>query len=74
MVGEVRGMYGGLRPDELRQLTRKLGRPARKVAQHGTRARYVVGWRKPCCCRANARDEHDRRIALGWYEPVSQVS
>ena len=56
------GMYGGLRPDELRSLARSVLRPARKVAQHGSRARYVnAKCRCAACSGANARYEAERR-------------
>ena len=61
-TGQVLGMYGGLTRADLREVARWLGRPARKVAQHGTRARYVAGCRCPDCTRANARGEHSRRL------------
>ncbi len=55
-TGQVEGMYGGRTPQEIRKYARSLGRPARKAAQHGTRARYV-GWKCKCgpCRAANAR-------------------
>jgi len=58
----VEGMYGGLRPDQLRSLARRLERAARKQAQHGTRARYVKGCRCVGCRAENARREHERRL------------
>jgi hypothetical protein len=64
-VAAVYGMYGGLAPDELRALARSKGLPARKIAKHGTRARYVAPYRCRCdlCVRENARREHERRLA-----------
>lgn len=57
-------VYGGLTPEQLRDLARMIGRPARLVAQHGTRARYVnAKCRCEACRAANARDEHARRTA-----------
>lgn len=58
----VAGMWGGLTPEELRALAREVGKPARKVAQHGTRSRYVAGCHCALCTAANARVEHERRI------------
>jgi hypothetical protein len=58
---EVKGMFGGLTPDELRKLARRQGRPSRRVAQHGTRARYVSGYRCELCKSGNSRSEHARR-------------
>ncbi len=58
----VLGMYGGLTPEELRRLARRKGRPARKIARHGTRARYVAGCHCDLCSQANARGEHERRL------------
>lgn len=58
----VDGMYGGMTPDELRKVARVIGRPARKVAQHGSRGRYV-NYRCRCvaCRAANATSENRRR-------------
>lgn len=64
-TGQVEGIYGGLRPDGLRALARSIGRTGRKVAQHGTRARYV-SWKCRCgpCRTANARYKASRsRVA-----------
>jgi WhiB family transcriptional regulator, redox-sensing transcriptional regulator len=58
----VRGMFGGLTPEELRALAREHGLPARRVADHGTRSRYVVGCRCPRCRRASSDGEHQRRL------------
>ncbi|MGH3272835.1 MAG: WhiB family transcriptional regulator [Streptosporangiaceae bacterium] len=65
-LGSVCGIYAGLTPEELRSLARARERPVRKVAQHGTRSRYVGSrTRAPCRCslcrQANARDEDARR-------------
>lgn len=58
-------MRGGLTPQEQRQLAGELGlvagSPSGRVAQHGTRAKYVTGCHCPPCRRANARGEHARR-------------
>jgi hypothetical protein len=60
----VKGMWGGLTPEELRKLAKAKGLPARKVADHGTRGRYVShGCRCDPCVRANAAAEHGRRLA-----------
>ena len=61
-AGTADGMYGGMTPDELRAVARAISRPPRKVAQCGTRARYVNA-RCRClpCETANARYENDRR-------------
>jgi hypothetical protein len=58
----ARTMRGGLTPDEQRQLARQLQLPTRKMAQHGTRARYVTGCHCDLCRQANKRDEHARRV------------
>jgi Transcription factor WhiB len=58
----VEGMFGGLTPDQLRSLARRIARSSRKVAQHGTRSCYVKGCRCPDCRAANARGEHARRL------------
>jgi hypothetical protein len=58
-------VYGGMTPEALRGLARRLGRTTRKEAQHGTRARYVKGCRCPDCRGANARGEAARRTAKG---------
>jgi hypothetical protein len=65
------GMYGGMDPSELRDLARLLGMPARKVAQHGTRARYV-NFRCRCgpCTRANSEGEAERRSRIAFRTPV----
>jgi Transcription factor WhiB len=58
----VDGMFGGMTPDELRGVARSVARSSRKVARHGTRARYVnYKCRCPPCEAANARYEADRR-------------
>jgi len=64
-VDTVEGIFGGLRPAELRALARKLARTSRKVAQHGTRSGYVAhrkAGQEPCdlCRAANAADKHAR--------------
>ncbi len=71
----VEGMFGGLTPYELRQFARDLELAAGKVAQHGTRARYVSPWDCRCgpCRQANARFEHARRIAGRKPKPERQV-
>jgi hypothetical protein len=53
-------MWGGLTPNELRELARSLGKPSRKVAAHSTRARYVAGRRGEECRRASTIYEHQR--------------
>jgi hypothetical protein len=59
----VIAVYGGMAPETLRDIVRRIGRPARKVAQQGTRARYVSK-RDACRCElcraANQRYEHAR--------------
>jgi Transcription factor WhiB len=69
-VTTVQGMWGGMTPPELRELAREAGRPARKVAAHGTRARYVPphNCRCPECRKSNASEEHQRRLT-GDYVP-----
>lgn len=62
-TGQVCGMYGGLLPAEIRAEARRLGRPTRKAALHGSRSRYVRGCRCPDCTAANARKEYNRRHA-----------
>jgi Transcription factor WhiB len=60
------GIYGGMAPEALRDIARRIGRPTRQVAQHGTRARYVSR-ADPCRCEAcraaNWRYEQARRVA-----------
>jgi hypothetical protein len=63
-VAGVHGMWGGLKPAELRRLARENGYPARIVAQHGTRSRYVAGCHCPACVRSNTRGEHARRTGI----------
>lgn len=62
--GGVAGMYGGLTPRELRDAAAAEGLPTRKVAQHGSRARYV-SWKCRCraCRAANTRDKLKRSRA-----------
>jgi hypothetical protein len=56
------GMYGGMTPDELRDVARKVDRSPRRVAQHGTRSRYVnYKCHCPPCTAANSQGEADRR-------------
>ena len=60
----VVAVSGAMDPDALRDIARRIGRPARKVAQHGTRARYVSktdACRCEACRAVNARGEHARR-------------
>lgn len=67
-LGVVEGVYGGLTPGELTMLARGLGLPARRVAQHGTRSRYVAGACLPdgsrClpCVEAHRIYEAERRL------------
>jgi len=57
-------VYGGMDPDMLRDIARRIGRPTRKTARHGTRAKYVnAKCRCPSCRQANARGEAARRLA-----------
>ena len=65
LTTSVVAVYGGMTPDDLRDLARRVGRTTRKEAQHGTRARYVKGCRCPACRGANARGEAARRTAKG---------
>lgn len=60
-LGVVEGVYGGLTPAELTMLARGLGLPARRVAQHGHRSRYVAGCRCDLCTDAHRIYEADRR-------------
>lgn len=65
----VDGMYGGMTPDQLRAIARTVGRPTRKVAQHGTRARYVnYKCHCPLCRAANAQAESARRAGIAYRE------
>jgi hypothetical protein len=59
----VVAVYGGMTPDLMRDMARRLGRPTEKEAQHGTRSRYVKGCRCQACRRANASSEVARRAA-----------
>jgi hypothetical protein len=62
----VVAVFGGMDPGMLRDIARRIGRPSRKTAQHGTRARYVSrtdACRCELCKAANARGEHARRAA-----------
>lgn len=60
-LGVVEGVYGGLTPAELTMLARGLGLPARRVAQHGHRSRYVRGCRCVLCTDAHRVYEAERR-------------
>lgn len=53
-LGDVAGMYAGYSPSELRTIARARGQADRRVAQHGTRARYVAGCDCGPCLRAHA--------------------
>ncbi len=58
----VDGMFGAMTADQLRSIARALGRAARKVARHGSRARYVnYKCRCVACEAANATYEAARR-------------
>lgn len=57
----VDGMYGGMTPDQLREVARAVARPARKVARRGTRSCYIRQCGHPECRAANARYEAARR-------------
>ena len=61
----VIAVYGGMEPDALRDIARLIGRPTRKTARHGTRARYVGPDKCRCarCRMANSRGEAARRAA-----------
>lgn len=59
---QAKGMFGGLRPDEMRRIARELEMPTRKQARHGSRSRYVAGCRCSHCRTAHAAYEHARRI------------
>jgi hypothetical protein len=59
----VEGMFGGLTPKQLARLARDQGAPLRRMAAHGTRARYVGGCSCDRCVRGNAVGEHERRLA-----------
>lgn len=61
----VVAVFGGMAPDDLRDMARRLGRTARKTAQHGTRGKYVNGCRCKACRGANARGEAARRLTKG---------
>ena len=68
----VDGMYGGMAPDELRAVARTIARPTRRVAQHGTRARYVnYKCKCPLCRLANSTGEADRRARKAFYTPAN---
>jgi hypothetical protein len=78
-LGLTSGMHGGLTPAELAELADQLSQPDHKVAQHGTRSRYVAGpcegygdKRCPACTEAHRRYEADRRARhrfAGHEEP-----
>lgn len=55
-------MRGGLLPDELVDLAKRLGMPHRQQAQCGTRSKYVAGCRCDDCRSAHATYEHERRL------------
>ncbi len=61
-LGLCVGMFGGLRPDELRRLARGRGLTDRKAAQCGTRSAYVSGCRCTDCRNAHRAYEHNRRV------------
>jgi hypothetical protein len=53
-----------MEPDDLRGLAKTMGRKTRKVADRGTRARYVnAKCRCLACVQANSRYESARRAA-----------
>ena len=70
-LGVVEGVYGGMTPAELTMLARGLGLPARRVAQHGHRSRYVAGCRCQFCTEAHRVYEAERRQRHrdGWSLP-----
>jgi hypothetical protein len=61
----VIAVYGGMTPDALRDIARRIGRPTRRTPRHGTRSRYVGPEKCRCdlCRAANQRYEHARRAA-----------
>jgi hypothetical protein len=58
----VVAVYGGMSPDVLRDMARRVGRATRKTARHGTRSCYVKGCRRPECRAASTRYERARRL------------
>ncbi len=58
----VIAVYGGMAPDDLRDMARRLGRTTRKTARHGTRSCYVKGCDRRKCRAANATYEAARRV------------
>jgi Transcription factor WhiB len=68
----VDGMYGGMVSDEMREIARKVQRSPRRVAQHGTRSRYV-NYRCRCllCRAANSVGEADRRTRKTFYSAAN---
>lgn len=62
-------MRGGMTPPELASVARKLGLPARRQAQHGTRSKYTAGCHDGAdgdacdpCKKAHRTYEHERRL------------
>lgn len=64
-VSDPWSMRGGLTPKELVGFARSHGMPYRRVAQHGTRSRYVGGCRCDECRNAHRVYEHERRLRAG---------
>jgi hypothetical protein len=57
----VDGMYGGMTPDELRDVARAVARSPRKMARRGSRSCYIKSCGHPECRAANTRYEAGRR-------------
>lgn len=72
-LGDVQGMHAGYSPSELRTIARARGLADRKVAQHGTRARYVTGCDCAACARAHADYYREQRAEDRWSETTRTI-
>jgi Transcription factor WhiB len=63
-TGQLHGIWGAMTARQIREVAASQSRPSRKVAQHGTRSRYVRGCRCRRCRAANATDKRRRQPPL----------
>lgn len=67
---EPEGMWGGLDPKDRRRIAKDRGFRRPGAAQHGTRACYVAGCRRPECREAHRRYIESRSHGKGHRRPA----